>query len=157
MRKIVFERSDGLSSFGCVNPVGCCYEWIWRMVSLLTSRQNHLYQQEANSLSHPKEVFSVFVNQLLKPHSNHLEPFKPLEPHSNISPPPSSNKDYESNADGRVRKSLRHIVVIPWSSWCTSWSSATMTTFLKESSTFERDRHSCLLFSSVSILYADCI
>ena len=62
MRKIVFERSDGLSSFGCVNPAGCCYEWIWRMVSLLTSRQNHSYQQEASSLSHPKEVFSVFVN-----------------------------------------------------------------------------------------------
>ena len=150
---MVFERSDGLSSFGCVNPVGCWYEWIWRMVSSLTSRQNHLYQQEAFSLSHPKEVFLVFVNQSSNPIRTHLKPLSNL---SNLSPP-SNKKDYESNADGRVRKSLRHIVVIPWSSWCTSWSSATMTTFLKESSTFERDRHSCLLFSSVSILYADCI
>ena len=64
----------------------------------------------------------------------------------------NTSDPYKSNADGRVRKSLRHIVVMPWSSWWTSWSSATMTTFLKESSTFERDRHSCFLFSSVSIL-----
>ena len=38
VRKIVFERSDGLSSFGCVRGV--------------------------KPLTHPKEVFSVFFNHL---------------------------------------------------------------------------------------------